>query len=347
MAEKVRIKEIPHIPGFYATTDGKILDKNKKEIHQYIKPTGYVWASFNSNEYAVHDIILKTFEPIPLYLKGPTNANHFDMDRTNNHLSNLDWVDRRFNGIHGHLMKDVVESESSWINAAKDDGTGYRFYNLAQAADFFNVTKRRVWDELKTNGRIKGYTISYRSKVTQNSTRDDINKSVARDRNNYGTFSSASRPIKIMNLATGNVERFDNMNKAAKHFGVGLTSIRNRLSTPEKPKVLNSKYVIIDADKDFSFLNERLIKELRSRGSTTVVVYDEKDGSYKTYLSARSFLKKHSGYKGARSYVAKALKIHKTVKFKEYIIALLPQENEHQPDLYLIEQIARGNVHKM
>lgn len=349
MKKEIEMKAITFARGYYITTEGKILNRKKDGVLEECTPfirSGYYYIGVKTDadiaiEIAIHELTAKTFIPIPLWIREDEPViNHFDLNKLNNRVDNLEWVTRSWNAIHHHLMTtDNTRSDSSWITATNPHGE-LRFYSLQQAADYFRVSRRVVWEELKVGGMLNGYVLHYRNKIGRTETRKIANKSVTRNIDEFGKMTSVVRAIKIMDLKTGEIKDFSSMNEAARHFGVKLTHIRNRLSTPELPKVFNKQYVIIDSNKNFDFLTSHLKNELMNRGSKKIVVCDKRDNSIKVYNSARNFTLNHSGYPSARAVVAARLKDEKIIQFKEYYIANLPESEEHNPDLYMITQIA-------
>lgn len=82
-------------------SNGVVLNIKSKEMSLCLHKTGYyrVRLCFNKRKYSksVHFLVASTFIPNP---NGYNEINHKDCDKTNNHVSNLEWCTRQMNMNH-------------------------------------------------------------------------------------------------------------------------------------------------------------------------------------------------------------------------------------------------------
>lgn len=93
---------------YYATDDGHIYSEHlKRNISEYFDKDGYKKVRLSNGDgsrkvFSVHRLILETFEPNPN--SANLQVNHKDGDKTNNCLSNLEWVTCKENINHGYQL---------------------------------------------------------------------------------------------------------------------------------------------------------------------------------------------------------------------------------------------------
>lgn len=103
-------KDVPALSGRYeASETGEIRNKTTKHIRkQRMNKYGYCQINISrndgtgkSNTMLVHKLIAETFIPNPDQLP---EVNHIDGDKSNNHVSNLEWCTKSDNQKHAHKL---------------------------------------------------------------------------------------------------------------------------------------------------------------------------------------------------------------------------------------------------
>lgn len=143
---------------------------NKKKAFQILKPWvasngyKYIYIRFNNTDkrdkVTLHSLVAKAFLPIP---DGKVEINHFDSNRTNNNVNNLEWVTSSENTEHAIVKGHLIP----WGNKRKpiksiNTITGEIRYwkSISEAERFFN--SRHITDVLKGRRKqIKYHTFQY------------------------------------------------------------------------------------------------------------------------------------------------------------------------------------------
>ena len=77
---------------------GRVKSPQKRDVYYGSNDsTGYRTLTFNGKTHSVHQLVAINFIPNP---EMKPDVNHIDSDKTNNHISNLEWVTKSENSIH-------------------------------------------------------------------------------------------------------------------------------------------------------------------------------------------------------------------------------------------------------
>lgn len=160
-------KDINGYEGLYQVSDcgnvrnlitGRVL-KQRSNGNGYIRIE--LWKNQRGRKFYMHRLVAEAF------LRRPSNCtevNHKDLDRANNHVSNLEWVTSSENTRHA-VRNDALHA---WGNKAKPiiatcvtDGTFVEYETISQAERALGT--RHITDVLKGKRRqAKGYTFVYK-----------------------------------------------------------------------------------------------------------------------------------------------------------------------------------------
>lgn len=99
-------KVIPAYPNYEVSTSGRVRRRAKGHFLKWVdNGKGYKVVKLYNQQRPqgrlclVHRLVLSTFSPIHV----DKDVNHIDGDKSNNHISNLEWVSKSENTRHAHL----------------------------------------------------------------------------------------------------------------------------------------------------------------------------------------------------------------------------------------------------
>ena len=153
-------KAIPNCDGMYLVSNtGKVWsNKSEKIIAQHKDKRGYPRVSLeickHTKTFRVHRLVAEVFIPNPDNLR---EVNHIDGDKTNNHVSNLEWVTTQQNMIHS--FKIGLRSRARAIFVVE---TGERFVTIKEFKDAYKVkSASQTTRALRDGIAVKGVHIRY------------------------------------------------------------------------------------------------------------------------------------------------------------------------------------------
>lgn len=162
--EEIIKREIPGYPGYYATSDGKIIGLRGKELSpaksgDYQRVTLYV--NKKGHRIGVHQAIALAFhendEDLPV-------VNHLDNCGTNNSPDNLEWTTYEGNALHAQKIKatkaahvqsiEIIDKKTgiskvypSMVEAAKAVGKSKEFIRRNIGKDRSDYIIRKYFDD--------------------------------------------------------------------------------------------------------------------------------------------------------------------------------------------------------
>lgn len=110
------IKTVENHPNYSIDEYGNIFNtKRNKRLKWYLNLKGYYEVVLNYKHYPVHRLVALNFIPNPYNLP---QVNHMDGIKTNNHISNLEWISCKNNIIHA-VNNNLINQSGDKNNHSK------------------------------------------------------------------------------------------------------------------------------------------------------------------------------------------------------------------------------------
>ena len=129
----IQIRPIDWVDDCYYISD-------EGEVFRKLKPTpmknGYLDMRFKQygQHYSVHRLVAQAFIPNP---ENKPEVNHIDRDRTNNHVSNLEWCTHKENIEHMYTdKKNSPVRNYKCCDLYKDGKFVQEFHSIKEAAEY-------------------------------------------------------------------------------------------------------------------------------------------------------------------------------------------------------------------
>lgn len=155
--EEIWVK-IKNSKDYYVSNIGNVKSKYKT-LKKCLNSNGYEIVNINVNNKRitkkVHRLVIQAFIPNP---KQKRCVNHKDGCRTNNELSNLEWVTHSENNKHAYdnLNRSPVVNKGILNGFSKeiiDLETGFTHYSVQNLIDSYNLNISRTALTSKLNGQ--------------------------------------------------------------------------------------------------------------------------------------------------------------------------------------------------
>lgn len=160
-------KDIKGYEGLYQVSNlGRVKRVRTDRLLKGYKLTGgYLGVNLYKNSVGstnkIHRLVAQAFIPNP---ENKPQVNHIDEDKTNNVVSNLEWMTATENNNHGTRNERISKMQSIPIIATNlKTGESQEFYGSCECARQLGLNQSSITDVLK--GRLKqtgGYTFKYK-----------------------------------------------------------------------------------------------------------------------------------------------------------------------------------------
>lgn len=280
-------KGIPYAPGFSVSQCGIVKGPDGNIRETYVNGDGYVGVSIKTLDsewvtFGVHRLVAQAY----LQNDKPEErdqVNHFDMDKTNNHLRNLDWVTNEENLMHASLFVNEGRPDRLHI-VHKETQKEYLTGGFQDAHQITGASIREIWDSLLGRCWFDHWVITYRPR------RALVPPALVLPRG--GLMKEAA--VEVMDVTTGIVTAYPTIGQAAKALGVIPTAVRHALSENGKVKSLRKKFLVVRQGIPFPKVTLEELIASASNIAKSVLGYNLEENKWVILSSVNDFIR-HTG----------------------------------------------------
>ena len=162
------LKQIKDFERYYISDDGKVFNKNGREISQRKATNGYMRVNLRKGNQkyekpttvSVHRLVAEYYVP---KIKGKEFVNHIDGNKTNNEKNNLEWCTSKENSKHiyelnkeyrekcNENIKKAQKIRKKEIDVYKNNMFVGRYESKNQVAKTFNINPKTLYNYM--NGK--------------------------------------------------------------------------------------------------------------------------------------------------------------------------------------------------
>lgn len=272
---------IPGTKGFKADTLGNIYDQDNNLRKVYTNGDGYITASVLLEDgrwitYGVHRLTALAHLARE---EGRNEVNHLDGVISNNKLINLEWVTAAENNIHSELL--CRDNDFPRLVIYKDSIPVAAVRNLWEAENLIQEPYLKIWQCIKNNVTLDGYSFSYRHRGT----------AIPKELQVRNSRFKEERGVKTLDHKTGDVEFFGTFRIAGDRYSVGPSLVFQMLQRYDRPKLMLKRYQVAYADDEFTVYSKEQLDYAMSHGPKDVIAYNSSIKQYVVYESAAAFLR--------------------------------------------------------
>lgn len=319
---------VPGIPNIAVNTDGSVINVKNGKQYAGINSQGYRAVTVNDKTLNVHRLVAETFIPKPENYGGKLYVNHLNGIRSDNRVSNLEWVTPQGNAVHAYETGLRRDNRPVLVKNI-EDGKIERFYSLQACARKFDVNAAVIHLHLKRRTFNKVVFDKYLL-IEEGADWPDDSEIV------YP--SNDSKEVFVIDKNRNKNVLFDSITSAAEEYGISLGTLckKLRLSSRSGSVCLINNCVFSyyrEQDKGLHF--EAVKRARKYKGNTTnprkplkIEVVDLSTNEIKTWDSSEQYAK-HLGV--TKNTFQKHISVNNGIWKNRFKISYLPFKPEARP----------------
>lgn len=277
------MKEIPNSNGYKIDKLGNVYKPNGQRVNSDYNSEGYqrVYVP-NYGNTNVHRLLAIVYIPNTLGCDIELlHVNHIDCNTSNNSLSNLEWVTVQQNIQHSELF-DKRKGRTKLLGSNTVSKDEMLFTNIFEAEDKVKISRFDIWQSIKNNVPVNNWHFTYFKR----------NERIPINLHKPGFIKGdvlANKSVKVLNIATKEVMKFETMTSAANYFGTKANHIFITMSSSDTLRLFKRKYVIVPTDTEFPEIKPERVEAALSSTGKLLVSYNKDSKVTNIHSTLRGF----------------------------------------------------------
>lgn len=265
-------RAVPYYPDYLVSEYGDVKKLDGYVLVPFTNNWGYLSVSLcKKGKYRtvlVHRLVASAFiDHWPFF--SDLVPNHRNLDKRDNHYSNLEWLTVHENNIHAGIVRGNKHFHSIYATSVIT-GEKYSFSDVFSAADKLEMDWLDVWDSIRLGDCYAGWKVEFSGLNDRIPT--EFHKSSIESRDVAGR--KPKRKLKVKNVLTGEIKIYQSISDFCRESSISSKHVNVCIQKRHLGSLLCKKYQLAYGEEELTYISPERLEYLLNYGSKEVLVFD-------------------------------------------------------------------------